>query len=58
MKHGFNPQRQPENPTLPISGCPMPIFCQSRRFAAYHEQGEAPCTPTVYQPLAAIIKAA
>ena len=36
----------------------MPIFCQSRRFAAYHEQGEAPCTPTVYQPLAAIIKAA
>ena len=25
-----------------FSGCLWLIFCQSRRFAAYHEQGQAP----------------
>ena len=46
----FNPithspiiQRQPETlaqPSIPIH--PLPIFYQRRRFAAYHEQGQAP----------------
>nr|WP_314228359.1 hypothetical protein [uncultured Kingella sp.] len=27
---------------MPVSGCPSPYFCPRRRFAAYHEQGQAP----------------
>jgi len=41
-----------------VSGCPLPYFCQRRRFAAYHEQGETSRTPAPRLSFAAIIKAA